>query len=251
MEQETETLESAAPATVDAPALDDDDPVIDYEAELAALENVGTWAEQMRQAGTQDLHESVPAHATSDLAGYDFQADPAFAHEYDVPEHVQADASVALSAAALRGFGFGPMVGNAIIQSTVAPTQNHSGRDYADRDGTRNELRQVWGTDYDGNVAEIKRYISNNLPPEVSDMLHRARLPNGQALLNHAPFVVTILGRARSAPKLPALTGDIERDLAAMSALRAEDPDAFARDPAADLTVRWLYARRIARSKAR
>ncbi len=114
--------------------------------------------------------------------------------------------------------------------------------DAADRQKVETQLREVWGGEYGAKVDSIKRYLGNNLPAGVGQMLMGARV-GGHALLNNASLLMELASMAERSPKFVS-TGDREKDIQAIEALMSHDMDAYRRDTALQLRLRSLYAAR-------
>lgn len=144
-------------------------------------------------------------------------------------------------AAVLRNISTPPELLHAIFEG-FSDTADHSARDAVDRQETVAELREVWGDQYDANVAAIRAYLQHSLPPGVGDLVMSARI-NGRALLNSAQVAYYLQSAATSMPVIPS-TGDDARDIAAIENLMATEPQGYRRDLGLQARLRSLYTRR-------
>ena len=127
--------------------------------------------------------------------------------------------------------------------SELDDATDYSASDASDRDATAAELRVVWGDEYGSKVAAIRRYLTNNLPPGVDRMLLGARV-GGRALLNNTELMAELGAIAERSPRMPAPTGDRERDIAAIEKVMGTDPAGYRRDVGLQLRLRSLYGAR-------
>lgn len=153
------------------------------------------------------------------------------AHDYQLPRELAQD-ELAQSFASLAGAAGLP----ADLVTDVVSSQFHGGelqRDDSDRDAGLAELRSIWGSATEQNIATIRRYVANNLPPHLSDALMApARRSDGRALVNDPAFLTQILGMARRGAQLA--TGDLAE------IRRLMGTQAYRSDPSAQIRAQYL-----------
>lgn len=85
-------------------------------------------------------------------------------------------------------------------------------KDHADRRAFEDEMRQEWVNDYRPNINLVSNFI-NGAPPEIAEMMHHGRGPDGKALLNNPGFVRWINSLSRELnPAATVVHGQNGRD---------------------------------------
>lgn len=109
-------------------------------------------------------------------------------------------------------------------------------------------LRSFWSpSELEANLQLAKTYLQNNLPDGVAQLVGNASL-GGRLLLNDPATVMGLVDMAKKAPRVPAPTGDVERDIANIELVMRTDPDKYRADTGLQLRLRSLYAKRIAKN---
>lgn len=182
---------------------------------------------------------AVPEEATLTHA-HPARAEPA-QHPYSLGEY-GGEPEVEGLAEVLHAAGASQDLMSTILAG-IDDDQDYSDIDAEDRDSAREYLGQVWGPDFQSKLSSVKRYLKHNLPPGVEEMLLGARV-NGRAMLNDPGTLADLAALAERAPQVPAPTGDITKDIAAIERVMSEDPAGYRRDVGLQLRLRSLYAKR-------
>lgn len=164
------------------------------------------------------------------------------------PQSIAGDPFVEVFSSSGRAIGLDTEAINDSLQWFAdAGGQHHDDfidRDRSDTEAVHAELQQLWGADMPANLQRIKHYLENGLPEGMSAALHDARLRGGRALLNDSKALVHLLGAAKRAGDLPALTGSVDEQIAAIESFMRTNRRAYSGNEPLQAKYRALLARR-------
>lgn len=162
-------------------------------------------------------------------------------HDYDLGD-LAGDADFENFGTVMASTGASGELFEAILDGFADPT-DYTSRDVEDRTHAEQHLRKVWGADFDAKRDMVAAYMRNNLPPGMERMLTTARVA-GMALLNDPQLVADLAAHAERAPKMPAPSGNLAEDIAAIERVMGDDPEGYRRDLGLQARLRSLYETR-------
>lgn len=163
----------------------------------------------------------------------------------------QASASDAdsVSAAAVQAGhdgGAAVAIGHPVVDAWLELGTEHTASqlaaiDAADRASAEQELRALWGDEYDGNVRAINAYLDDDRTFGAGDAFRHARRPDGHALANDPAELQRLLGEARRTRPAPG-GGTVDGEIREIERFMRSDRAGYNRNEPLQARYRELLA---------